>query len=103
MFVWTVTLLVVGIILYLNISVSYCVFLSEGFSRKQKISALTICWLIPIIGSCLILYSVLDDVPIIRKRGVGLGNLLFLSWVIALNKTPSDIGCNAPESVDDDS
>ncbi len=103
MFFWTVTLLVVGIILYLNISVSYCVLLSEGFSRKQKISALAMCWLLPIIGSCLILYSVLDDVLIIRKRGFGLGNLLFLSWVIAINKTPSDIGCNASESVDDDS
>ncbi len=103
MLVWTVTLLLVGTILYLNISVSYCVFLSEGFSRKQKINALVLCWLLPIIGSCLILYSVLDDVPIIRKKGLGLGHFLFLSWVIALNKTPSDIGCNAPESVDDDS
>ncbi len=103
MLTYLVTLFLVGMLVYLNFVVSYCVVLSDGFSPQQKISALALCWLLPIIGSCLILYSVLDDIPVIRKRGWGLSNFLFLSWVLVLNKNGTGDDCRDGDSTEDGS
>ncbi len=90
------------IIVYLNLSVSYCVAFADGLSNKQKLRALLLCWLLPILGSCILLYGLLDDVPAIRSRGSKLGNLLFLSWIVALSSNENELDANGDNDVYED-
>ncbi|PKF51608.1 hypothetical protein [Enterovibrio nigricans] len=96
------TVITLVLILYFNLAVTYCVMLSDSFTAYQKLGALSICWLVPVIGPCVILYAVLDDIAQIKKRGWPLVNLLFLSWVIILSTGDHTDQCNDCQPIDND-
>lgn len=77
------------LVVYSAALVTYHTARSAYFEKKQKIIIIAIAWFIPLIGPAFILTVLNEDKPRIRKPGIPLFDLIFLSAVFTQDANSS--------------
>lgn len=78
-FIYSLIVVLALLVVYSAALVTYHTARSDYFEKKQKIIIIAIAWFIPVIGPAFILTVLNEDKPRVRKPGIPLLDLIFLT------------------------